>query len=161
MRPTVRIAHSGSGLRDIRKNLHDVSVEVGILRGKYKAEGDEPARYVAQVAVQNEYGHGRIPSRPFMRNSMRKNKKNMRKQLRRVAQAELGPKSGPKSPRIQIMRLGMMAQNWIRREITDLRTPPNAPLTIARKRSSNPLIDTGRMRQEIQFRVLDKRGAVI
>jgi len=157
VRPTVRIAHSGDGLRDIRKNLHDVSVEVGILRGKYKAEGDEPARYVAQVAVQNEYGHGRIPSRPFMRNSMRKNKKNMRKQLRRVAKSELKGKS----PRIQIMRLGMMAQNWIRREITDLRTPPNAPLTIARKRSSNPLIDTGRMRQEIQFRVLDKSGAVI
>ncbi|WP_419630399.1 hypothetical protein [Thiolapillus sp.] len=157
MRPTVRIEQSGDGMRKVRKHLHDVSVEVGILRGKYKAEGDEPARYVAQVAAQNEYGHGRIPSRPFLRNAMRKHKKDIRKGLRRVAQSEMREKP----PRGQMMRLGMAAQNWVRREITDLRTPPNAPMTIARKRSSNPLIDTGRMRQEIQFRVLNKSGQTI
>ena len=157
MRPTVRIEHSGDGIKKIRKHLRDVSVEVGILRGKYKAEGDEPARYVAQVAAQNEYGHGRIPSRPFMRNAMRKHKKDIRKGLKRVARAE----TGAKPANIQMMRLGMAAQNWVRREITDLRTPPNAPMTIARKRSSNPLIDTGRMRQEIQFRVLNRSGQTI
>ena len=157
MRPTVRIEQSGDGMKKIRKHLHDVSVEVGILRGKYKAEGDEPARYVAQVAAQNEYGHGRIPSRPFMRNAMRKHKKDIRKGLRRVARAE----TGAKPANIQMMRLGMAAQNWVRREITDLRTPPNAPMTIAKKRSSNPLIDTGRMRQEIQFRVFNKSGQTI
>ena len=157
MRPTVRIEQSGDGIKKIRKHLRDVSVEVGILRGKYKAEGDEPARYVAQVAAQNEYGHGRIPSRPFMRNSMRKHKKDIRKGLKRVARAE----TGAKPANIQMMRLGMAAQNWVRREITDLRTPPNAPMTIARKRSSNPLIDTGRMRQEIQFRVFNKSGQTI
>ena len=144
-------------MRKIRKYLHDVSLEVGILRGKYKADGDEPARYVAQVAAQNEYGHGRIPSRPFMRNSMRKHKKDIRKGLKRVARAE----TGAKPANIQMMRLGMAAQNWVRREITDLRTPPNAPMTIARKRSSNPLIDSGRMRQEIQFRVLNRSGQTI
>ena len=157
MRPTVRIEQSGEGMRKIRKHLHDVSVEVGILRGKYKSEGDEPARYVAQVAAQNEYGHGRIPSRPFMRNSMRKHKKDIRKGLKRVARAE----TAAKPANIQIMRLGMRAQNWVRREITDLRTPPNAPMTIAKKRSSTPLIDTGRMRQEIQFRVMNKSGQTL
>ena len=157
MRPTVRIEQSGDGIKKIRKHLRDVSVEVGILRGKYKAEGDEPARYVAQVAAQNEYGHGRIPSRPFMRNAMRKHKKDIRKGLKRVARAE----TGAKPANIQMMRLGMATQNWVRREITDLRTPPNAPMTIARKRSSNPLIDTGRMRQEIQFRVLNRSGQTI
>ncbi|WP_419636476.1 hypothetical protein [Thiolapillus sp.] len=157
MRPTVRIEQSGDGMHKVRKHLHDVSVEVGILRGKYKSEGDEPARYVAQVAAQNEYGHGRIPSRPFMRNAMRKNKKDIRKGLGRVARAE----THAKSAKGQMMRLGMRAQNWVRREITDLRTPPNSPMTIARKRSSNPLIDTGRMRQEIQFRVFNKSGQTI
>ncbi len=157
MRPTVRIEQSGDGIKKIRKHLHDVSLEVGILRGKYKSEGDEPARYVAQVAAQNEYGHGRIPSRPFMRNAMRKHKKDIRKGLRRVARAE----TAAKPANIQMMRLGMAAQNWVRREITDLRTPPNAPMTIARKRSSNPLIDSGRMRQEIQFRVLNRSGQTI
>ena len=92
-----------------------------------------------------------------MRNAMRKHKKDIRKGLRRVAQSE----TRAKPPRGQMMRLGMAAQNWVRREITDLRTPPNAPMTIARKRSSNPLIDSGRMRQEIQFRVLNRSGQTI
>ena len=127
MRPTVRIEQSGDGIKKIRKHLHDVSLEVGILRGKYKSEGDEPARYVAQVAAQNEYGHGRIPSRPFMRNAMRKHKKDIRKGLKRAARAE----TAAKPANIQMMRLGMAAQNWVRREITDLRTPPNAPMTLS------------------------------
>ncbi len=156
MRSTIRIDHSGRKLRDIRKHIKYAYLEVGILRGQYKPDGDKPARYIAQVAAQNEYGHGRIPSRPFMRNAMRQHKRDIRRQLRNVAVSELQGKP----PTSQMTRLGLMSQNWVRSEITTLRTPPNAPVTIARKRSSNPLIDTGRMRQEIQFQVIDKSGAV-
>ena len=42
----------------------------------------------------------------------------------------------------------------VRRNITKLRTPPNAPATITKKGSSNPLIDTGTMRQSVRGRVI-------
>lgn len=42
----------------------------------------------------------------------------------------------------------------IQKKIRDLKDPPNAPSTIAAKGSSNPLIDTGGLRQRITYRVV-------
>ena len=41
----------------------------------------------------------------------------------------------------------------VQRKIVALKDPPNAPSTIAKKGSANPLIDTGRLRQSIDFEV--------
>lgn len=51
-------------------------------------------------------------------------------------------------------RLGAVIQGDIQLKIRDLDTPPNAPATIARKKSSNPLIDTGSMRQKVTWKVV-------
>lgn len=48
-------------------------------------------------------------------------------------------------------KLGIVAQGDIQSEITSLRSPPNSAVTIARKGSSNPLIDTGAMRQAVTW----------
>lgn len=50
-------------------------------------------------------------------------------------------------------RLGLMAAGDIQRRIADLRDPPNAASTVDRKGSSNPLIDTGEMRQKVSHKV--------
>ena len=46
-----------------------------------------------------------------------------------------------------------MARGDIVESITQLDTPPNTPKTIARKGSSNPLIDTGFLRANVTFKV--------
>lgn len=53
-----------------------------------------------------------------------------------------------------LSRLGVYVTGWIQRYMTELSTPPNHPVTIERKGSSNPLIDTGRLRQSITWRVV-------
>jgi hypothetical protein len=51
-------------------------------------------------------------------------------------------------------RLGQRMVADVQETLTKLRTPANAPITIANKGSSNPLIDTGRLRQSITYKVV-------
>jgi len=51
---------------------------------------------------------------------------------------------------------GSVSAGIVKQQITDLRSPPNAQSTIERKGSSNPLIDTGLMRQTVTYKVTDK-----
>lgn len=48
---------------------------------------------------------------------------------------------------------GLAAQNYCRDWFTDPRNgwPPNSPITIARKKSARPMIDTGTMRKAITY----------
>ena len=50
--------------------------------------------------------------------------------------------------------LGNYIVGLVQEYMTDLRSPPNHPATVARKKSSNPLIDTGRLRQSITYKVV-------
>lgn len=49
--------------------------------------------------------------------------------------------------------VGVVAVGHVQKYMTDLRTPPNAPSTIKAKGSSNPLIDSGALRQSVSFKV--------
>lgn len=50
-------------------------------------------------------------------------------------------------------RVGVVAVGMVQKYITELRTPPNAPSTIKAKGSSNPLIDSGALRQSVTYKV--------
>ena len=49
--------------------------------------------------------------------------------------------------------LGVLAAGRAQLYMTNLRSPPNAASTIRRKGSSNPLIDSGALRQSVTFKV--------
>ncbi|WP_212806132.1 hypothetical protein [Pseudomonas sp. Eqa60] len=49
--------------------------------------------------------------------------------------------------------VGVVAEAAVKVYMTELRTPPNAASTIRQKGSSNPLIDTGAMRQSVTHKV--------
>lgn len=49
--------------------------------------------------------------------------------------------------------VGVVAAGKVKVYMTDLKTPPNAASTIRKKGSSNPLIDTGAMRQSVTHKV--------
>ena len=58
------------------------------------------------------------------------------------------------TPMEQILnRLGIVAAGAVQKYMTDLKTPPNAPSTIKQKGSSNPLIDTGALRQSVTYSI--------
>ncbi|WP_210209675.1 hypothetical protein [Aureimonas flava] len=130
-------------------------VKVGFPSGKAGAD-------IVQRAVWNEFGTrggasgggwgGPVPERPFMRNAMRSNRGKYQRAMAAGAREVLRSST---SLRSILPRLGALAQGDIQAEITALRSPPNSPVTIALKGSSNPLIDTGEMRQRVTWQVED------
>ena len=50
-----------------------------------------------------------------------------------------------------VSKLGILAKGDIQQSIVDLRDPPNAASTIRAKGSSNPLIDTGEMKNSVDY----------
>jgi len=52
-----------------------------------------------------------------------------------------------------IESIGVVAEGAVKVYMTELKTPPNAASTIRNKGSSNPLIDTGAMRQSVTHKV--------
>lgn len=50
-------------------------------------------------------------------------------------------------------KVGVVAVAMVQKYMTDLSSPPNAPSTIKKKGSSNPLIDSGAMRQSVTFKI--------
>jgi hypothetical protein len=128
-------------------------VKVGFPKGAASASNIEKA-------VWNEFGTrggasgggwgGPIPERPFMRNSVRANRGKYRDALKTSAAKILRGETGLS---IVMNKLGILAQGDIQSEITALSSPPNSPVTIARKGSSKPLIDTGAMRSSVSWKV--------
>lgn len=113
-----------------------------------------------EKAVWNEFGTrggasgggwgGPVPERPFMQNAMADNRGKYRDGMATAARKIL---IGDASMGSTLSKLGIMAQGDIQGEITSLSSPPNSPVTIALKGSSNPLIDTGAMRQAVTWQI--------
>ncbi len=126
-------------------------VKIG-LQGKEGAakhpEGDGVT--VAQVGTFNEFGTRSIPERSFIRSTIDENRRSL---LRLNKKLFSKISTGKMTAKEALEILGEKIQLLIKKKITDLRTPPNRPSTIARKKSSNPLIDTGHMRQSVTHKV--------
>ena len=119
-------------------------------RGKEPYEGPNPPT-LEEVALWNEFGTERIPSRPFLRNSQNK----AIKRGERIVQVRIEENADVE----QICKdLGLMLQDEIKDQITHGTFAPNAPSTIKRKGSSHPLIDTGNLRQSVHWGVTTTHG---
>ena len=117
------------------------SIDVGFFVGtKYKTGKD-----VTEVAKKNDKGIG-VPERPFM---IPAGNKAANKIINITVQSIAGGMDESQA----LSRAGIMFKNAIQREITNLKEPPNAPSTILKKGSSNPLIDTGLMRSKVEWKL--------
>jgi len=127
-----------------------VEVTVGIHSDKF-SEGESIAFYGAC----NEYGTNKgIPSRPFMRSSFDENvnaiSADMNTQAGLVADGKTTVRNG-------LATIGMKHQSRVKAKISSNMSPANKPATIARKKSSKTLIDTGAMRNSIHYIVQGKK----
>jgi hypothetical protein len=52
-------------------------------------------------------------------------------------------------------QVGVVAVGRVQKYMTELKTPPNAASTIKKKSSSNPLIDSGALRQSVTYTLSD------
>ena len=121
------------------------SVDIGFISAARYPDGTR----VLDVAARNEFGDRRVPERPFMRIALESLAQGL---LRDIAdEVERGERVS--FSREDAAKIGAIGVNEIQETITQLDEPPNAPETIRRKGSSNPLIDTGFMRRSVTYRV--------
>lgn len=131
-------------LTDVVWALGARAIDVGI----FKESGEE----VVTRAIVNNYGAParNIPQREFMASSMRLGADEINKTAKDVLEVVIKRKATPERG---LMLLALKGQALMRRRIVELDKPPNAPSTIAKKGSDNPLIDTGEMLREVDFRI--------
>ena len=135
----------------IRSALKSVGVKT-LQVGFFKSSRYQDGTYAAAVAAWNEFGTRRggrvqIPERPFFRSTL----KRVVPQVRELVEEEIDPKSMTPDDDLAD-KIGAYVSAQVQNGIVQLRDPPNAPVTIERKGSSNPLIDTGKMRQSVTWR---------
>ena len=147
-RTTVKITDMGwqQAQRDF-KQLKKIEGVAGI-------QGKAGSEQVLIGAVQ-EFGSPakKIPSRSYIRSTVNENQAVYKSLLKAMAVA-IG--QGNNSLVTQLSRIMLKVESDIKRKITTLKTPPNAPSTIKKKGSDNPLIDKGILRQSITSVVRDR-----
>lgn len=142
------------GMTAILRELHKVGgvhITVGV-HGDAKPRSGDGADQVL-VAAANEFGtsDGHVPERSFIRSTI----DARRSQIGALTSNTLGKVAdGKQTAKDAAGVVGLFVENAIKKTITVLSDPPNAPSTIARKGSSNPLIDTGQLRQAITHKVV-------
>ena len=105
---------------------------------------------VARVGFQNEYGIG-VPERSFMRSTLKDNNSKY-KQL--MEKAIVDAIKGKRKIKQSLGRIGNKVSSDIKQKIVAIQSPANAESTIAAKGSSNPLIDSGHMKNSVTYEVV-------
>ena len=129
--------------------LKELQVHVGYQAG---AVTDDKGVDLANVAAFNELGTVTSPARPFLRQSVDENTDKI-KSMCAIQLTKL--RDGATAEDI-LKALGVFQKGLVQEKIVDGSFAPNAPSTIRRKGSDKPLIDTGKMRQSVNFVIKSK-----
>lgn len=125
------------------QNARGATVEIGIHENKFN-----DGLSIAEYAAYNEYGTENIPERSFMRSTFDEKLASINSETQRLyKQVQDGKITVHKA----LGLLGMRHKADIQLKISSNIQPANAPATIERKGSSKTLIDTGAMRQSIDY----------
>ena len=146
-----KVTADGKKFQKMLEDLNKLEVRIGIQQGV----GSEDGVDLVDIAMFNELGTVHIPSRPFLRDSVDAHSpeinaflQSMRTQLVKGGSAE-----------DVLKKIGVFQKGLIQKEIVNGDFVPNSPETIKRKGSDKPLIDTGRMRQSINYVIQEKGGS--
>jgi hypothetical protein len=146
------------------EKLKAMCVKVGVTEDVGSQPVDSGAT-LAQVAAWNELGvlgppfsqHGGgkwfIPPRSFVCGWADAERELTSKTMEKLGGLVSG---GTLKAKTAIRRLGEHAQNGVQSYIRNGTFTPNADSTIAKKKSSKPLIDNGILRNSIRFQVIEK-----
>jgi len=142
----------GKQLKKQLEEMAKLSVNVGFQAGD---AAEDSGIDVVDIAAWNEFGNERIPARPFMRDSFDNNKDTITKLLQSEGQKIT---DGTTTAEQVLTKVGMAMKGLIQNEIREGTFKPLKKATIERKGSSKPLIDTGTMRQSVNYVVKPKEG---
>ncbi len=136
-------------LKELRK-LESLEVRVGFQAGQATYEDGAD---LAEVAAYNELGSSDTPARPFMRQSF----ENHEAELQAACDAANKVLADGGTAQQALQKIGVFAKGLVQQEIVDGGFAPNAESTVKKKGSDKPLIDSGLMRESVNF-VIKGRG---
>ena len=154
----VRRTSNASAIKKVLEELGRKEIKVGFFESAKYPDGT-PIAYVAAI---QEFGHGPIPPRPFMRPAEQQNAAKWQKGIAAGVKAAL---NGEVTIEHALEQVGMVAAGDVRKAIRAVTAPPLADSTIrarqgrlkGKKSASNkPLVDTGQMIQAVTSAVVDK-----
>ena len=148
---TLRAKYGSKKIDGILGMAKKSAVLVGVLRGTGGHPHSKAGHTIALIAAWNEFGNRRIPSRPFLRTTLREHE-YYKQELKKALLTAITTKGEADS---LLKLVGIKAASDIRNKITNNDFRRNAPATIRRKSTSSgvkdkPLIDSGALRQSIQ-----------
>ena len=148
----LKITDFGKKLEQELEKLGKLEVCCGSQQGK---AAEQDGTDICDIAAWNEFGTVHIPARPFMREGIDNNVDSIERLLKREGQKLVNGETNSES---LLKIIGLKMKDVIQESITEGAWEPNAPSTVAKKKSSKPLIDTGRMRQSVNY-IIRERGA--
>jgi hypothetical protein len=141
------------------QTLDRVKVRVGVLKGAGTQKTDDGDVDLVDLAVIHEFGTEDIPARPFVRGTFEdsKVKEELRKVQEKIIKAFLAGKIDEQKANAL---LGTWAANAIKNYVKQGDSPLQAlaPATIAAKKSSRPLVDTGQLINSVSYEVAEGDG---
>jgi len=132
--------------------LSRASVDVGLPNDKVGGEVYGDGMTVIQVGAQNEFGHGRVPQRSFLRVPFIVKRDEINKAISKQFESVV---NGQK-PSVALGRIGVIATNYSKGAFTTMgygQWQDIAESTKKAKGSSQVLIDTGLLRSSITWAV--------
>lgn len=103
---------------------------------------------IAQYAAQNEFGTKTILERSFLRTAFDENINILEPFISsRYGQVI----DGSKTIQQGLGEIGQAMEGMVKKKIRQIQTPPNSKKTIAKKKSSKPLIDFGQMFAAVRY----------
>lgn len=142
-------------VKDLQRKAKEIArrkVAVGFPHGRlnaphYESKHGGQGPSIIDVAIQNNFGIG-VPRRDFMTPATEKWQEWCTEFVNAVKAQII---EGKVNVDDLLSQMGMKGADIISEEIIALKEPPNAPETIRRKGSSNPLVDSGDMSKAPTF----------
>lgn len=141
-------------MKELRE-LAELEVRIGYQREQgagTNTDDDKPRADLVDIAMWNELGTANSPSRPFMRDSVDKHMAA----VNHVMTAQQDALLKGTTARKVLETVGLFAKDLMQTEIKQGDFVANAPSTIRKKGSDKPLIDTGTMRDSVNYYIVKK-----
>lgn len=110
---------------------------------------------IARYMLINEFGGGKIPSRPWLR-AMFDARRSVYEEW--VETAVLRIMLDGADPRTELGDIAQRVEEDFRRSIREWAAPPNAPMTVSKKGFNDPLVETGAAQQAVTHRFGGRLG---
>lgn len=145
---------TGNRVVEVDRGANQIFATIGHIRGKSPRAFVGLYGKLAERAWINEFGAplANIPQRSFIRSTYDEELPEMVKIRNRFMEKVI---TGKLSPKNAIAAIGFYLAEKIQQKIIDLKDPPNAPRTIAKKGFDDPLRETDEMLNNVTVTVED------